>query len=262
MTPTERIKAARADLLTAQKDLVEALQSERSRRRGALNRALFEIRQMLSPDVRYFSQAGQDAVVDQVLKHKRGGTFLDIGGYDGVTGSNTFFLEVFRGWTGLLVEPVPANLKNAREVRRCPCLGCAVAAEAGEAAFIEVQAGFTQMSGLAATYDPGLLETVRADPRHAEEIIRVPTRTLANLFEEAGTPRPDFVSLDIEGGEIAVLETLDFDRYRPRLWAIENNTGSSDLPNLMRERGYDLIEFCGQDDIYHDRRAINPDRAE
>ena len=262
MTPTDRIKAARAELLAAQEDLAKALKSERSRRRGALNRALFEVRKMLSPDDRYSSQAGQDMVVDRIFRHKRGGTFLDIGGYDGVTGSNSFFLEVFRGWTGLLVEPVPGHVETARAIRKCPCLCVAVAAEEGAAEFIEVRSGFTQMSGLAATYDPQLLETVRADPRHAEAVIQVPTRALASIFEEAGTPTPDFVSLDIEGGEVAVLESLDFDRYRPRLWAIENNTASSDLPKLMRARGYDLIEFCGQDDIYHDSRAVNPDRAE
>ncbi len=87
--------------------------------------------------------------VDMALKQKRGGVFLDVGGYDGVTGSNTFFLEVFRGWTNALVEPVPAQLQKAKEVRRCPCLGVAVAANEGKADFIEVSEGYTQMSGLA-----------------------------------------------------------------------------------------------------------------
>ena len=52
-----------------------------------------------------------------------GGVFADVGGYDGVTGSNTLFFEQRRGWSGLLVEPSPANLAAARAVRRCPCLG-------------------------------------------------------------------------------------------------------------------------------------------
>lgn len=252
------IKAAKAELTAAQSDLLDLLAKEKSRRRGPLVQKLHEVRGMLLPGYRYTSQAGQDQVVDRLLMGKRGGTFLDIGGYDGVTGSNTLFLEVFRGWTGLLVEPAPPQLAAARQVRRCPCLGVAVAATGGEAEFIEVRSGLTQMSGLSATYDPGLLDRVRADPRHAEEVRTVPTRTLAGLLDELGTDAPDLLSLDIEGGEVAVLETFDFDRYRPRIWTIENNAGTDTIPRIMQGAGYELVEFCGSDEVYLDRSAVNP----
>ena len=255
MTAEAAIKAARADLMAAHGDLVAILEREKSRRRGPLVRQLHEIRRMLSAEYRYASQAGQDAVVDRILKGRREGVFLDIGAYDGVTGSNSLFFEVYRGWTGLLVEPVEAHAARARSVRRVPCLGVAVAAAEGEAEFIEVQAGLTQMSGLSQSYDAALLGKVRADPRHREATRVVRTRTLAGLLDELGTERPDFVSLDIEGGELAVLEACPFVTHRPRLWAVENNSGTRRIPEIMRAAGYDLIEFCGPDDIYLDRRA-------
>lgn len=248
------IKAAKAELTAAHTDLIDLLDKERSRRRGPLVRRLHEVRRMLSADYRFTSQAGQDAVVDRVLKGERNGVFVDVGGYDGVTGSNTLFLEVFRGWSGVLVEPVPAQLSRAKAVRRCPCLGVAVAATEGDAEFIEVKAGMTQMSGLAQTYDSGLLDQVRADPRHKENVLTVPTRTLPSIIDETGTKTPDFLSLDIEGGEVAVLEAFPFDDYRPRLWSIENNTSTGRIPEIMRAAGYDLIEFCGPDDVYLDNR--------
>ncbi len=255
MTIDVCIKAAKAELTAAQSDILDLLGTEKSRRRGPLVQKLHEVRAMLSPAYRYTSQAGQDHVVDRLLRGKRGGTFLDIGGYDGVTGSNTLFLEVFRGWTGLLVEPAPPQLTAARQVRRCPCLGVAVAPTGGEAEFIEVRSGLTQMSGLSATYDPRLLDAVRADPRHAEVVHTVPTRTLPDLLDELGTSTPDLLSLDIEGGEVAVLEVFDFAAYRPRIWTIENNTGTGTVPRIMRDAGYDLIEFCGPDEVYLDRSA-------
>ena len=255
MTIETCIKAAKAELAAAQTDILDALNTEKSRRRGPLVQRLHEVRQMLSPAYRYTSQAGQDEVVDRLLGRKVKGVFLDIGGYDGITGSNTLFLEVFRGWTGLLIEPAPPQLELARGIRRCRCLGVAVAPEDGEAEFIEVQAGLTQMSGLSATYDPGLLDRVRADPRHKEMSHLVPTRKLESLIEEVGTTEPDLVSLDIEGGELSVLEAFDFDTYRPHLWCIENNLANRSLPLLMRRAGYDLIEFCGPDEVYLDRRV-------
>lgn len=248
--PGERIVRARLELAQAEKDLTDALANERSRRRGAIVRQLHEIRLMSGPAYPYRSQAGQDAVIDRLAGKQRGGTFVDVGGYDGVTGSNTLFFEQMRGWTGILIEPVPAQLAAARTVRRCSCLGVAIAPTDGSAEFIQVTAGLTQMSGLVSAYDPDLLARVRADPRHREATVAVETRTLSRILTEAGIPDPDFVSLDIEGGEVAALETFPFARHRVRFWAIENNTANPRIGKIMRANGHDLVEFCGQDEIW------------
>ncbi|HKL68135.1 FkbM family methyltransferase [Salibaculum sp.] len=241
---------ARRSLFAEVRRLSGLLETEKTRRRAPMVRRLHEIRRMLDRGYHYSSQAGQDLVIDMMMQRKRGGTFLDIGGYDGVTGSNTFFLEVFRGWTGALVEPVPAQLQKAQEVRRCPCHGVAVAASEGEADFIEVVEGYTQMSGLAETDDARVLQTVRADARHKERRISVKTRTLARIMADTGVTAPDLISLDIEGSEIPVLESFDFAKYSVEFWSIENNTGDLALSEIMRANGYRLAEFCGPDELY------------
>ena len=255
MTPDDRIATARRELATAQAEIAKLLEQDKSRRRAGLIRRLHEIRQMLDRTYLYSSQAGQDTVIDRLLNGKREGTFIDVGGYDGTTGSNTFFLEQWRGWTGVLVEPVPSQLAKAQAVRRCTCLGLAVAASDGDADFLEVTEGFTQMSGLAQSYDPSLLAQVRQDPRHKEQTLRVQTRTLSRILTDAGIPDPDFISLDIEGGEAAVLAAFPFMLHRVNFWAIENNSGGPEIATIMRDSGYDLIEFCGPDEIYR-RRGI------
>jgi FkbM family methyltransferase len=262
MNVDAHMKMARASLKSAATELMAELEQERGRRRGPLNQRLHEARRSANPNYRYSSQAGQDAVIDRIFRGKRDGTFVDVGGYDGLTGSNTFFLEIFRGWTGVLVEPVPSQLARARSIRRCPCIGVAVAATNGEADFIEISEGYTQMSGLSDSYDPGLLQTVRSDPRHKEKVHRIETQSLDVILDEAGLREPDFLSLDIEGGEVDALNTFPFDRYRPKIWSIENNAQSSDIPDIMRANGYNLIEFCGKDDIYADRSAINSDSGD
>ncbi|MGJ8611932.1 MAG: FkbM family methyltransferase, partial [Octadecabacter sp.] len=78
---SENIAQARRLLRKEATKLQKALETERSRKRGPLVRRYHEVRQMLSPLYTYSSQAGQDFVIDQVMKHKRGGTFLDVGGY-------------------------------------------------------------------------------------------------------------------------------------------------------------------------------------
>lgn len=250
MISQRRMDEIRRELMKAQSEIAQTLRTEKTRKRADLNRKAHEIRQMLTPAYAFMSQAGQDVVVDRHFRQKRGGTFVDIGGYDGVTGSNTIFFEKWRGWTGVLVEPVAANLDRAKEARSCPCLGYAVADQAGMAEFITVTEGFTQMSGLSDSYDDAMLKRVRENPRHKETTIQVPTKPLAAILIEAGIPDPDFVSLDIEGGELAALQGFPFADHRVGMWSIENNTGTREIVTLMREHNYDLIDFCGPDEIY------------
>ncbi|MFZ3585200.1 FkbM family methyltransferase, partial [Loktanella sp. DJP18] len=148
------------------------------------------------------------------------------------------------------VEPVKQHRETAELWRTSPCLPYAIADVDGEASFIAVTQGYTQMSGLAQEYDAAMLTRVRADPRHQEDRITVPTRSLNTLFAEIGINRVDFVSLDIEGGEMAALTAFDHDKYRVDVWAIENNGGGPQIAALMRNSGYILAEFCGVDEIY------------
>jgi FkbM family methyltransferase len=251
------IARAQADLAEAEAALVARLEADRTRARGEIVRRLHEVRGMRSPGYLYSSQAGQDLVADRLLNGRTGGVFVDVGGFDGVTGSNTLFFEQFRGWRGVLVEPVPANHARAAQARRCPCLPFAVAAADGEAEMIVVERGFTQMSGLAQSYDPGMLDRVRADPRHAESRVTVQTRRLERIMDEAGIGAADFVSLDIEGGERAVLESFPFGRIRVSVWAIENNTADPGIGAVMRDNGYVLAEFCGPDELWR-LRDLSP----
>lgn len=261
MTIESRIAAARKELAAVHSELATLLAADKSRRRGPIVRQMHELRLILDQNYAYTSQAGQDAVIDRIFGLKTKGTFVDIGGYDGITGSNTLFLEQHRGWTGVLVEPVTAQLEKAQIARKCPCVQFAVADKAGTATFIEVAEGFTQMSGLAETYDQDLLSRVRRDPRHVERQVTVKTQTLAGILLDAGIPNPDFVSLDIEGGEVAALKAFPFADHRVGAWAIENNTGTGAINEIMRANGYQLVEFCGPDEIYALSSILNRGRS-
>ena len=250
MTVEDRIAAARKELLDVQRELSAKLATDRTRTRGALTRQLHVVRGMLNHSYAYASQAGQDLVLDRIFNGKQGGTFIDVGAYDGVTGSNTVFFERWRDWTGVLVEPMTEQRVKAQAQRKSPVMEYAVSTKKGTAEFIAVTEGYTQMSGLAETYDSEMLKRVRADKRHAEKTIKVPTRSLTAVLKEADIMHPDFISLDIEGGELAVLSKFPFAKHNIRAWSIENNNGDPALPKLMRDNGYDLIEFCGPDEIY------------
>lgn len=253
MSPLNKIKSGIKALTEARAELQASLKGETTRRRGPIVREIHRISSMLEDTAQYYSQAGQDRVVDRLLKGKRDGVFADIGGYDGLTGSNTLFFELFRGWSGVVVEPAPTQLRKAKALRRCQCLGYAAAGRARTLEFMEVTAGFTQMSGFLETYDADLLAQVRGDPRHAEEVHALEAKPLGDILSEAGLAQIDFLSLDVEGGEMDILQNFDFSAFDVQIWSIENNTANSAIPDLMKDRGYDLVEFAGVDDIFRKR---------
>lgn len=222
-----------------------------ARTRGQLNQQIWDCERLAGRRDRYYSQAGQDAFLDdRVFRGKRNGVFVEIGGYDGVTGSNCLYFEVMRGWTGLLLEPSPKFFAGASSFRRATCLQLAIADKEGEAEFLEVQDGFSQMSGLTETYDKGLREQVEQNPNHKGSLISVKTKTLAQVLDQNFMTDIDYVSLDVEGGELAVLADFPFEKYRITAWTIENNTAGTDVPALMRAKGYKRIEALGVDDVY------------
>ena len=117
MSPQDRIKTAQRELLEAQSELKTVLEKTKTRARAPAVRMLHEVRRMLHPAYPYASQAGQDQIIDRIMKGKRGGTFIDVGAYDGVNGSNTLFLEKWRNWSGVLVEPVEEQRNRAAIAR-------------------------------------------------------------------------------------------------------------------------------------------------
>ncbi len=222
-----------------------------ARARGQINQMIWDCERLSNRRAQFFSQSGQDAFLDErVFGGKRGGVFVEIGGFDGLAGSNSLFFELMRGWSGLLVEPAAGPRAKAAEFRRCPCLPMAAAGEAGEAEFLEIEAGLVQMSGLTETYPEAVLEKVEADPRHTARRRPVRTRSLAQILDSQYLKEVDFVSLDVAGAELAVLSAFPFETYSVRAFAIDALHHGPAIAKLMTEKGYSRVEALGGDDIY------------
>ena len=99
-------------------------------RRALLRRGLRSLTQNFSaPHPRYFSQHGQDLFVDNFLfRGRRNGYFVDVGAYDGVTYSNTCFLERELGWQGVCFEANPRAYAKLAAARRCSTVNAGVGA--------------------------------------------------------------------------------------------------------------------------------------
>jgi FkbM family methyltransferase len=192
-----------------------------------------------APLANYYSQQGEDFVLDAFFDFRPGGYFVDVGAFDGVHLSNSYIFEQ-RGWSGICVEAAPRYfelcVKN-RPGTRCVHAAC-MSAEQGPVAFNFERGGL--FSGVNA--DAGLVArefASRGIPFEGFERLLVPSCTLNGLLGDA-VKHVDFASIDVEGSEIDVLEGFDLERYAPRVLLMEGNSQAAlaTLDQYLASRGY------------------------
>jgi FkbM family methyltransferase len=156
----------------------------------------------------------------------KNGFFVEAGANDGITQSNTLYFEEYRGWNGFLIEPVPELAAKCR-INRPACVVENAALVPFSFKDTEIEMRYSNLMSLV----KGAMRSEENDLEHIKkgcEIqnistyeVKVPARTLTSLLDQHAVRQIDFLSLDVEGFELDVLEGIDFRRYRPTLMLIE-----------------------------------------
>jgi FkbM family methyltransferase len=144
-----------------------------------------------------------------------GGIYLEMGALDGITFSNSRLYEYCAGWDGILVEAQPNNVKKLYENRPCAVIipeGVCSASADGSPSTISM----SMQEGTA--FDLSTRES-------SENVdgVEVLCRPLSVMLEEYDVTRINFFSLDVEGSELKVLETFDFEQVRIDVLMVETD---------------------------------------
>jgi len=177
----------------------------------------------------------------------KNGFFIDIGAYDGIIGSNTYIFEQI-GWKGVCIEPQPKIFRQLKRNRKCDLYNVALSSHSSENVefFIAHNAPF--LSGI----NKGMEVTHKNQAKEygKTNIINIKTITFDKLMENyQDLTYIDFISIDVEGHEIEILETINFEKYRFGLLCIENND-TLNLKNLMCKNGYKIFMEVGADIMF------------
>jgi len=208
----------------------------------------------------YYSQVGQDKFVDDFLKGKRNGKYLDIGSHNGIDFSNSYFFETQREWTGILIEPMEeeyAKLVSNRSDKN-EFLNVAVSNYSGTAQFTKILGGYyglNMISGLKQNLHEKHIDRIGREARavNAQVIdVTVPVRTIQSILDECEIYQFDFCSLDTEGSEYEVLQGIDFNKTKIDIFLIENNGYESrdKIEYFLNEKGYRFTKSLEHDDVY------------
>jgi FkbM family methyltransferase len=207
-----------------------------------------------------YAQFGEDLVAFHLLSNLLPDlpTYLDIGASEPVKDSNTFLFYT-AGCRGVLVEPnvgLSERIRKARPGDKLLVAGIGTGEEAEADYYAFDQPGLN-------TFDKEQADRVGRELNlKLLNVVKMPLLNINRVIaENLGGKAPDFVSIDIEGLDYAVLKTLDFKKYRPKLICAETiitNTlrHNPDTTRLLIESGYEIRGMTRANTLYMDKAFL------
>ena len=203
----------------------------------------------LQPPVSH-SQFGEDLIVFNLLNDLsvKSISYLDIGANNPEFFNNTFlFYE--KGYTGVLVEPNAAlceKLRNSRPKDSILNVGIGIDDNIKEADFYqfsEENDGLSTFSYQEAKH----WEEVGMDgvKRMIKQVVKTPLLSINHVIENYFTECPDFVSIDVEGWDLKILETFDFAKYSPAVFCVETLAYNKDGSTYRNQQVSELLDSKG-----------------
>ena len=208
-----------------------------------------------------YSQEGEDMILRRIFEDRKHGFYVDVGAHHPRRFSNTQFFYR-RGWHGINIEPRPDALRAFRSDRRRD---------------INLQLGVSDRSGKLTyycldepalnTFDRELLRQRLANtPYKLVKTIDVSVNRLDDILRKylPAAQKIDFLSIDVEGLDLLVLKSNDWQAYRPEFVLVEALNSSLEQAlggsvfQFMKSQGYELFSKTFNTLIFreqHDRMS-------
>ncbi len=192
---------------------------------------------------------------DLVALFPNGGYFVEIGCWDGELISQTAVLER-AGWRGICVDPFPKNF----EKRSCKLVKKAVSKDGLPREFVSVSidrrygGDVSYFSGFKDTIgkNAGIMELITNHCDHKTVIVE--TTTPNDLFHDQNVPEfIEFLSVDTEGSELEIFESIDFGKYKFGVIDFEHNEdehSKNAIGKILSNNGYVLYKGLRINDVY------------
>ncbi len=204
----------------------------------------FPIDKFLS--LKSYSQEGEDMVLRSFFegKKKYKGFFVDVGAHHPYRYSNTLHFYQ-QGWRGINIEPTPGAIKAFNVFRRHDInLNIGISEKKEKLTFY----CFNEPALNGFSKEVSLERNSGANPYFITKEIEVETYPLAEVLDTylpAGQ-KIDFLSIDVEGLDLQVLESNNWDKYKPSYILVEDridfdNLSESEVYRYLKEKGYQLV---------------------
>ncbi len=214
-------------------------------------RLVNKINALLKRKFSYYSAINNlDRKMERYLNYKDG-FFVEIGANDGISQSNTFFLEKKYNWCGLLIEP-SEKFKELIKVRSSKNFFSNSACCSFENSGKLIKFSYNNLMTVALNLESDL--NVSEHTKNAKDHnkvnyeFKIEGTPLNNLLIKYKAPKLiDFFSLDVEGVEYEVLTGIDHSTYRFKYILVECRDFNK-INNYLLKNNYIFIEKLSKKD--------------
>jgi FkbM family methyltransferase len=212
------------------------------KRRQALRSLLQDIQDGLA--FASYAQEGEDAILHRFLEAQPApGFYVDIGAHHPKRFSTTYAFYL-KGWSGINVDAAPGSMAPFRELRpRDVNLELGVSDARGTLTFHIFNEPALN------TFDAALARLRSTGPYRVERQVPIEVLPLREILDQhlpAGR-EITFLTVDVEGLDLEVLRSNDWERYRPVFVLVEHyapdvrQLQSAPAVAFLEARGYDLV---------------------
>lgn len=205
---------------------------------------------------KYYGQNGEDAILEAILNVKKGykGFYVDVGAHHPFRFSNTAIFYN-KGWRGINIEPTPdliAAFNRHRPMDINLNIGIGT---------VEQSLTFYQFDEPALnSFDQELSEYRHQNTNYRiVNSIVIPILPLSYVFSKhlKNDQIIDFISIDVEGLDLIVLQSNNWDLYRPKFILIEvdrnpNSATKDNITNYLSNQHYKLVSLANYTAIFQD----------
>ena len=210
----------------------------------------------------YFKFQGenqQGKCVDETLReyfpnYNYKGIFLDIGAYEPINISNSYHFEK-NDWDVYCFEANTLLIDLLKTERKNVYNYAIYDIDKDNTEFTIVKAGYGGGSGMAGISAIELSEQYLKTFYHGEELIKinVEQKTLNTILDnilKLTTNTIDIMSIDVEGGELKVLQGIDLNKYKVKIMVIENVFNDVRISEYLKQYNYILDKKIEYNEYY------------
>lgn len=191
-----------------------------------------------------FSQGGGDDIqLKKLIKQTTPGVYVDIGCWHPVKASNTYYFYL-RGWKGICIDPNPELKLLFNKLRpKDNFINCAIGPSSEGLNYYQLNNNYSTMNTL--NFDFIKKHNLESE---IKDVLKIPVYNLKDVLEKniVKNDRIDFFDIDVEGFDLEVLKSNDWNKYRPKVILVETDLSiqkdiNSENVEYLKSVGYRLI---------------------
>lgn len=191
---------------------------------------------------------------DLLFRNKTHGTYVEAGVLNPTTASTGYFFDRELCWRGVCIDgQEKVHKRLLKSDRTCNKVHGILCGHDGKDVFWDVSGKGSALSGIESTLSGDHRRDILAHERAGTWSVsrkNVTCYQLQTLLKKSGIGHVDVLLMDIEGGEQAVLPSIDFSKLDIDHMFIELSSKSEVVPNWLSKYGYKRVTKYGDDTLF------------